>query len=125
VAVFPTLSGSSEIVFVIDRSADGVAELIVVVTEELLFPVFGSVGLVADTLAVLVIEFAVVGELSVTVIENVASAPLARLATVQVTVPELFEQPELADTNVTPLGSASVTVTPLAAFGPLLCTASV
>jgi len=99
--------------------------VIVVVTEELLFPVFGSVGLVADTLAVLVIEFAVVGELSVTVIENVASAPLARLATVQVTVPELFEQPELADTNVTPLGSASVTVTPLAAFGPLLCTASV
>jgi len=109
---------------VIARSADCCPVPIVVVTEELLFAVFGSVGLVADTVAVFVIV-PVADAGTDTVIVNVALPPLARLATVQVTVPELFEQPELADTNVTPLGSVSVTVTPLAAFGPLLCTASV
>src|SRR5262249_39169904 len=101
----PSGTGSGESVIVIARSADCCPVVIAVVNEELLFPVVGSFGLVTDTVAVLTIWFAVVGPVSVTVIMNVASAPFARLATVQVTVPEPFTQPELADTYVRPDGS--------------------
>src|SRR5882762_9735860 len=100
-------------VLVMDRSATGT---IVVVAEAVLLAVFGSASLPA-TVAVLVIEPVVAGVVTLMVI--VALAPAARLPTVQVTVPAEFVQPELADTKVTPAGRVSVTITPVAADGPL------
>ena len=56
---------------------------------------------------------------AVTVMSNVFEAPLARLAAVHVTTPARWVHPALADTNVEFAGSVSVTVTPVAAAGPL------
>src|SRR5262249_59313039 len=104
-------------VFVIDRSADSAATC--VVADAVLFAVLGSVGL-PETVAELVIVPAVLG--AVTTIVRVTVAPPARFPIVQVTVPEAFVQPEPADTNVTPVGRVSVTVTPVASLGPPLVT---
>jgi hypothetical protein len=57
--------------------------------------------------------------------ENVAVLPLAREATVQVTVPPTALHAVGAETKVNPLGSESVTITSLAGLGPLLRTVSV
>ena len=56
---------------------------------------------------------------AVTVMSNVVEAPLARLPAVHVTTPAAWAQPALAETNVEFAGSVSVTVTPVAAAGPL------
>ncbi len=87
---------------------------ITVVTEAELLPWLRSTGEVAETVAVLVCEPAV----GTTVSVKVALAPEARLATVQVTVPELLAHPVEADENVSPAGSTSVTLTPVAVLGP-------
>src|ERR1700730_13866128 len=92
-------------VLVIDRSAD-TGVLTVVDAEAVLLAVFGS-GWSAFTVAVFVIVPAVAGV--VTLMVNVALAPLARLATVQVTVPAEFVHPVLAETKVTPAGRVAVT----------------
>ena len=52
-----------------------------------------------------------------TVIVKLALAPEARLATVQVTVAPPVQALE-ADENVSPAGSTSVTLTPVAVLGP-------
>src|SRR5262249_61822611 len=91
----------------------------VVVADAVLLAVFGSVCWPA-TVALLVIVPPLFG--AVTTIVAVALAPLARLPIVQVTVPELLTQPVLADTNVTPVGSGSVTATPVAGLGPAVLT---
>lgn len=61
-----------------------------------------------------------------TVIVTVALAPLARLPRVQVTVVVPLQLPWVAEaeTKVAVLGSGSVTVTPVAAAGPVLVTVS-
>jgi len=107
--------------FVIDRSADGVA-CTVVDAEAVLFAPLGSAGL-PDTDAVFVTVPVALG--AVATIVDVAFAPFASAPTVHVTVPELFTQPLLADTNATPVGNVSETATPVASDGPPLCTASV
>src|SRR5262249_38590216 len=63
----------------------------------------------------------------VTTIDAVAVCPIARPPNEQVTVPAACEQPAgaLADTNVTPAGSTSVTVVPVETFGPLFVRLSV
>src|SRR5262245_9288717 len=51
---------------------------------------------------------------------NAADAPLARFPAVHVTIPTgAWTQPALADTNVELAGRVSVTLTPVAAAGPL------
>src|SRR5437870_4535502 len=92
----------------------------VVVADAVLLAVLGSVSFPL-TVAVLVIDPAVAGAVTVMVI--VALAPEARLPTVQVTVPDACVQVpwlEDAETKVTPLGRVSVTTTPVAGLGPLL-----
>jgi hypothetical protein len=49
-------------------------------------------------------------------------APLARVPSTQRTVEETNVQPDEADTNVAPAGSALVTTTLVAVSGPLLVT---
>src|ERR1700730_17424357 len=103
-----------------DRSAIVVLVLTCVVADAVLFAVLGS-GWEADTRAVFVIVLVCDG--LVTLMLIVALAPLARLPTVQVTVPAEFVQLpwlDVAETKVTPLGRVSVTVTPVAGLGPLL-----
>jgi hypothetical protein len=92
-----------------------------VVTDELLFPVFRSTGPVEVTVAVFVTEPAV----GVTVIVNVALEPEARLASVQVTVPDELTHPAEAEENVSLAGRWSVTAMPVAVLGPALLTVSV
>lgn len=83
----------------------------------------GSV-VVEATIAVLDSEPTTVG---VTTIVIVAPAPLARSPIAQVTIVVPLHEPtdELAETNDTPAGNGSETVTPEAASGPLFVTASV
>src|SRR5881396_2189084 len=103
-------------VLVIDRSAEAT---MVVDADAVLLAVFGSASLPL-TEAVLVMVPAVAGAVALMVI--VALAPEGRLPTEQVTVPDACVQVpwlELAETEVTPLGRVSVTVTPVAALGPL------
>src|SRR5438046_1721169 len=91
----------------------------VVVAEAVLLAVFGS-GWSAFTGAVLVMVPAVAGAVALMVI--VALAPAARLPTDQVTVPGACVQvlfPYTALFRSTPAGRVSVTVTPVAALGPL------
>src|SRR5260370_276690 len=94
----------------------------VVVAVAVLLAVFGS-GSLPLTVAVLVMVPAVAGAVALMV--NVALAPTARLPTEQVTVPEAFVHPELADTKVTPAGRVSVTTTLVAALGPLFVATTV
>ena len=92
--------------------------LMLVVTEAVLFRVFGSVSLPL-TVAVLVM---VPTEVGLTVIVNVALAPEASEPALQVTVPEALVQVpwvEVAEPKPTPEGRVSVTVAPVAASGPL------
>ena len=88
-----------------------------------MFPWFGS-GWFPVTVAVLVI---VPAELGRTTMVTVAEAPLARSPRAQVTVVVPEQLPWLAvdDRALRPDGSVSVTVTPVAGFGPLLVTVSV
>jgi hypothetical protein len=77
------------------------------------------------TLASFVIEPALGG---VTLIWMLAPAPFAIVPSEQVTVPDACEQLPcvgVAEVNVTPPGSVSVTATPVALDGPELPTASV
>src|SRR5438874_292918 len=92
----------------------------VVPSVTVLFAELGSAS-VPVTLAVLVRTPAAVG---LTLIVTVALAPLARLPTAQVNVVVPLHEPWLAeaDTKLTPAGSESVSVTPVAADGPLLRT---
>src|SRR5260370_37808278 len=89
--------------FVIVTSAAGA--LTVVEAEAVLLAVFGS-GWSAFTVAVFVIVPAVAGV--VTLMVNVALAPEARFATVQVTVPAEFVHAVLAEAEVTPAGPGAV-----------------
>jgi hypothetical protein len=105
-----------------DRSA---AAVTVVVAVALLFALLGSAS-VAVTLAVLVIVPLEVGAL--TTIVTVADPALAIVPRLHVTVPlACVHVPwvAVADTKVTPEGSVSVTVTPLAPLGPALLTLTV
>ena len=98
--------------------------LMLVVTEAVLFRVFGSVSLPL-TVAVLVILFPFRAAGAFTTIVTVALAPLARLPIEQVTFPEALVQPDEAETKVTPAGRESVAVTPVAGLGPLFFTVTV
>src|SRR5205807_2369298 len=120
VRVWPTCTGSGVSVLAITRSAAG---LTVVLAVAVLLSGFGSAS-VPLTLAVLVSVPAAVGW---TTIVTVALAPLARFPRLHVTVlvPEQLPWPAEADTKVTPLGSVSLTVTPVAPEGPLLMAVSV
>ena len=93
-----------------------------VVTDAELFAVLRS-GVVDVTNDVFVTDVIPVATWTVSV--NVAFAPLARIAALQVTVAPESLHPGDAETNVSPLGSVSVTVTPLAALGPAFVTTSV
>ena len=122
----PTVTGSGESDFAIDRSASGVGgvtSFTVVDTLELLLPATGS-SVVDDTLAVLL---SVPADPGVTTIFTVAPAPFASVPRLHVTVAVPLHEPTvvLDETNVTPDGSTSVTVTPAAASGPWFATASV
>ena len=99
---------------VIDRSAAGST---VVVGAGGVVAGTGS-AVVAETVAWLVI---VPGAERRTLISTVALAPLASVPSAQVTVPLDSEQVPcegVAESNVTPAGSVSVTVTPVALEGP-------
>ena len=89
----------------------------VVTTVEWLFPGTGSLWFPATTAVFVSVEPVLP---AVTVTSKLRDAPEARLPTVQVTTPASCVQPALAETNVELDGSVSVTVTPVAAAGPLL-----
>src|SRR2546423_591367 len=106
----------------IDRSADPpvVTTLTSVLAEAESLAGFGSVSLPL-IVASLVMVPAVAG--AVALIVMLAVAALAREPTSQVTVPEALVQVpwvELAEVKPTPAGRVSLTVTPVAASGPLL-----
>ena len=88
------------------------------------FPATLSTSFSAVTVAVLVIV-AVVS--AVPVMVKVSNAPLASEPTVQTPVPELYDVvPESVNpVNVSPAGSRSDTVTPVAPLGPLLVSVTV
>jgi hypothetical protein len=105
------------------RSADALTEVVAVAV---LFPGMGSaVGEATD--AVLVSDAAWAGAVTTTVMLG-AVAPATSAGRVQLTdtLPVFVQvQPvPVADTNVTPAGSVSVTARPLASEGPLLTTTS-
>jgi hypothetical protein len=98
----------------------------VTATVELLLPGVGSVDVVA-IVAVLLID-AVADAETATVTVMSSRAPTAAEDRVQVTVPELFEHAQPvppADTNVSPAGSTSVTVSPVPTDGPMFVVAIV
>ncbi len=104
---WPTSAGSGESVFVTARSATGLT--VVVALAELLARLVSIA--VEATLAVFVIEPWFCG---VTLIETVALAPLSIVPREHVTVPDACEQlpwDGVAESNVTPAGSVSVSVT--------------
>src|SRR5262245_14137055 len=89
---------------------------------------FPGVGSTADELTVAVFEMRPPEEGAVTVIVIVGAAPTARLARVQVTVPEEWPQlhPDpLALLKLTPAGRTSVTRSADAVAGPALATSRV
>jgi hypothetical protein len=94
-----------------------------VFTLALLLPETESVGLDAETVALLVIVPNVVG--AVTTISNAAEPPLAIEDAVQLTAPVRKLQPLSAETNTTPLGRVSVMVTVFAVLGPALLAVTV
>src|SRR2546426_785365 len=92
-----------------------------VVVEAVLLARFRSASL-PETVAVLL---AGPGSVRITTIVTLADAPTARLPTAQVTMPDAWVQApwvEDAEKKVTPAGSGSVTVTPVAGPGPALAT---
>jgi hypothetical protein len=104
-----------------ERLAEGLTDVDAVL---LLLPILGSDTLLF-TVAVLLKPPAVVG---VTTIVTVALPPFAMLPRLQVTVLDPLQPlPWLgvADTNITPAGKGSVTVTPVAVLGPALPTINV
>jgi len=125
VSVPPTCTGSGAADFVSSRSAFGSGLFTVVAAEAELFVVSGSVSL-AVTLAAFVTDAASVG---LTTIVTVADPPEAIVPSLQMTVPEAWEQPlpcdETAEPKATAPGSVSVTATSVAALGPRFCTVSV
>jgi hypothetical protein len=96
-----------------------------VVTVDVLLPGFESGVLVEVMVAVFALGPRTAGKVTFTVIVQATLAPAVRPALVQVTVPALCVQSLLADTNVVPAGSASVTVKPALSDGPRLSTVSV
>ena len=99
-------------------TVDVVAAATIVVAEAVLFDRFGSVWS-PSTVAWLTI---VPGAVGVTWIVTVALAPLASEPRLQVTVPNACEQlpcDAVAEPNVTPAGSVSVTTTPVAGALPV------
>jgi hypothetical protein len=105
--------------FAMASTASAPPPTVVVVVKELL-SAFGS-GVVEVTLAVFMSDPEVV---AVTTSEIVAVAALFIVPSVQVTVVVPLQVPTVgvADTNVAPVGSASVIVTAFAANGPLFVT---
>ena len=118
---WPAGTGSGASVFVRDRSAEAVT-LVASVAE--LSPVLGS-ATADETLAVLVIESSPCGR---TLISTDAPWPFVIVPSGHVTVPLDSEQVPcegVAESNVTPAGSESETLTLVASEGPPLCTSSV
>ncbi len=112
-----------------DLSTDKSAEaMTLVVADAALFAEFGSAVVVA---IVTVFEIVVACAGAVTTMVMVVLAPVAQVARVHdtETLPVLLQvQPPLlglTETNVTPAGNVSVTVTLAASEGPLLATTSV
>jgi len=89
---------------------------------ERLLAVFGS-GVVETTVAVLSNDPDELGLVMTSVI--VAEPPEAIVPRLQVTVPMLEVQGDVAETNVLPAGRMSVTVTPAAEAGPAFVTTMV
>src|SRR5947209_6544742 len=116
----PALTGLGLPTLVIDKSAGSVLVTVVDVLAVLL-PGLGS-GSLAVTLAVLLSVPASVG---VTTIVTLALLSNARFPRLQATVPLACAQVpwvDVAETNLTPAGNVSVSVTPVAAEGPLFVT---
>src|SRR6266850_508174 len=114
----PSRTGLGAAVSVKARSTDAVTG---VFTVAVLFPGAGSVSL-ATTLVVFVTVPVAAG---LTTMVTVALAALARVPRLQLTVVVQVPWLGVAETNVTPAGTASVRVTPVAGDGPLLVTVSV
>jgi hypothetical protein len=110
-------TGSGESSFAIFMSAFGA---MVVVADAVLLLELGSISFPA-TFAVFV---TVGGMFALTTIVIVAVPPLTREPIVQVTVVVPLHAPTVEDeeTKLTPAGSVSVIVTPVAASGPLFVT---
>ena len=105
-----------------DRAAVATgAALMVTPSEAVLFAVAGSASF-APTVAVFVREPADAARRTTC---TATLAPAAIEPTLQVSVPEPFVQPAEAEINVTPDGSVSETVTPVAVLGPALLAVSV
>ena len=105
-------------------SADGLTDRTMVCCVALLLLEFGSPSL-PKTVAVLVMSPGAAG--AVTAMVSGVLAAFARFPTVQVTTSPAgtqlgLDKPEL---NVTPVGRLSVTITPVAGFGPLFVTVTV
>jgi hypothetical protein len=98
----------------------GSGRTVVVLVAEL-FPGSGSLGFPVTLAALLKAPT----EVGITTIVTVALAPFPRLPKAQVTVVDVPLQVGVADTKVTPPSRGSVTVTPVALFGPLFLTVRV
>src|SRR2546425_9171060 len=97
---------------------------VVMAVAKLLVALVSSVGLVAVTVAVLVIGPVAVG-LMCTVMVKGWVALGASVPKVQLTVPAVLVHPALAETKLTCTGRTSVTVPPLEVEGPLFVTVRV
>src|SRR5437667_395422 len=98
---------------------------LVMAVEKLLVALVSSVGLVAVTVAVLVINPVAAGLMCTTMLK-VWVALGASVPKVQLTVPAVLVHPALAETKLTcSAGRTSVTVPPLEVEGPLLVTVRV
>ena len=117
----PPLVTLAVAVLLIDRLALSTMAVTLVLTLLLLLVLTGSAILLL-TLAVLLTLVVVATTGAVATMVTVALAPLARVPRLQVTVvlPEQVPTLGLAETNMVPAGSASVTTTLLAASGPAL-----
>ena len=101
----------------------GAGRLKVVTAVTLLLAALESVSLLSTEAVLVNVPVADAG--TETTMVMVASPPLARLPTAQVTVPPASAHPALADTNPVSAGSAPITITPVAFEGPLLMTVTV
>src|SRR5262245_41878850 len=122
--MFPPACGTDAgAVFAIDTSEVAATPACVVEAVALLFPALSSGVPVIDAVLVNVNVPVVVFAGTETTMDTVAEeAPAASVPRLQVTVPDACVQVPcdgVADTNVTPAGSVSVTVTPVAAVLPV------
>jgi len=118
-------SGASRAKPQVESAGTAALALVVTVYVERLLAVFGS-GVVETTVAVLSNDPSALGLVTTSVIVAELDEPLEGiLPREQVTVPELEEQGDVAETNVVPAGKTSVTVTPAAAEGPAFVTVRV